>query len=300
MTRFQADMVLLATALIWGMAFVAQKTGMDGVGPYTFVAARFAITTLVFIPVLAWDRRRDRVEGPAIPARSRMGMTLLALVFAAGMILQQVGIKTTSVTNAGFLTGLYVVFTPFAVWVLSTRPPQQTVWIAAAVSMVGVYLLAAPSGLNTFSQGDALVLASAVMFALYFPIIAKLLEQGARPLAIVFWQYLACCIIATVLMVSTETIDTAALLAAVPELLYAAIPAGALGFALQAIAQQHAPPADTAIILSSEALFAALAGALFLGERLETIGWLGCALIVTAILIVELAPRVTAKHSESS
>ncbi|MBI1383939.1 MAG: EamA family transporter [Rhizobiales bacterium] len=302
MTRLQADFLLLLTAIIWGTAFVAQKTALDAVGPLSFAAARLLLSALVVAPLAILEvRRLRRLHGSGHPAdgapalaplgtpRSLALFLATGLAFCCGSLLQQVGMLTTSVTNTGFLTTVYVVLVPIVVWLFFRRPPAAYVWLAAAFSITGVWLIG-DATLSALTVGDLLVLAGAVFWALHVVLVGMLVMRTGAPFLAVFVQYLLTSLIAALLLPAFETFDLSALARVVPELLYAGIVSGAIGFSLQAIAQRHTPAPEAAVIIGSESLFAAMAGALLLGERLSLLGAMGCALVFAAMLIVELTP----------
>ncbi len=287
-SRLQADLLLLLTAAIWGLAFVAQKSGMAGLGPFGFVGLRFALSTLVVLPLAAGEWK-GRAALPAMAAKDWGMMALLSLAFFAGCYLQQAGMVTASVTNAGFLTALYVVFVPVIGLIVFRHKQSIIVWPACAIAIAGVWLLNG-GRLDRLSPGDGLVIACAAAFGLQINLMGIVVRQSARPFTICVAQNAVTAIAALGLSAMSEHITVSGIQASLIPLLYAGIVSGGLGFALQAFAQQHTPSADAAIIMSGEALFAALSGALLLGERLGPINWLGCGLTFAALLLVELYP----------
>ncbi len=284
MTRLRADLLLFITAIIWGTAFVAQKTGMDGVGPFGFAGVRFVLSLLVILP-LVWREGR----GVRVPmGRRDWGMALgLSVIFTAGVLLQQVGILHTSVTNAGFLTGLYVVMVPFIGWGLFKMRPRAVVWVASVMALAGVWLLNG-AHLSALGFGDLMVMGCAACFAAQVVLIGFLLKRTKRPMLLSAVQYGVCAVAGLAVGFGHEGLNMAAVQGNWMELAYAGIISGGIAYTLQAVAQQHTPASDAAIILSGEGLFAAIAGALMLRE---TLGWLqisGCVLIMMAILMVEV------------
>src|SRR5690554_2315216 len=125
MSRLKADLLLLLAAIIWGAAFVAQKTAMEEIGPFTFSGIRFAIALPVILPFLLRERRRATV---AIKPVEKSWIVAVGCAFFAGVVVQQIGMIGTSVTNAGFLTSLYVVFTPLIALFLFKMRPSRIVW----------------------------------------------------------------------------------------------------------------------------------------------------------------------------
>ncbi|WP_443750821.1 DMT family transporter [Asticcacaulis solisilvae] len=287
-SRLQADLLLLLTAAIWGLAFVAQKSGLDGMGPFGFVGARFLLSTIVVLP-LAWREWKGRAGLPAMTPKDWGLMGLLSLAFFAGAYLQQAGMVTASVTNAGFLTALYVVFVPVIGLFVFRHRQSIIVWPACAIAIAGVWLLNG-GRLDHLSMGDALVIGCAAAFGLQINLMGIVVRQSARPFTICVAQNAVTAVAALALAGLHEHITVAGIQSSLVPILYAGIVSGGIGFALQAFAQQHTPSADAAIIMSGEALFAALSGAVLLHERLGAINWLGCGLIFAALLLVELYP----------
>lgn len=285
MTRFRADLLLLITAIIWGTAFIAQKTGMNnGVGPFGFAGVRFALSLLVILP-LVW--REGRRVQTLITQRDSWMAFGLSVVFTAGVLLQQIGILYTSVTNAGFLTGLYVVLVPFIAWGLFRVRPRLVVWVASVMALAGVWLLNG-AHLSALGFGDVMVMACAACFAVQVVVIGLMLQKTGRPMLLSALQYGVCAVAGLAVGFGYEGLNLAAMEANWMQLAYAGVISGGIAYTLQAVAQQHTPASDAAIILSGEGLFAAIAGALMLGETLGALQISGCILIMLAILLVEV------------
>lgn len=287
MKRLHADLLLLLAALIWGFAFVAQKDALLYIGPLAFVASRFFLSFIVTLPLALRERRHQRVDNASV-ALPRWPLASLCAVFAAGVILQQWGLATTTATNAGFLTGLYVLFVPLICFLCLKHKLPAVILPAAVLCVIGAYLLS--GGGQAFGRGDILVLLCAVFFALHVVLAGRILSQCKMPFQVSCVQYGAVCLLAFAAMVAFETPDMAGMRAAAVPILYAGLVSGGVAYTLQMVAQQHAPPSDTAVILSAESVFAALGGFLLLGERLSPMGIAGCGLIIAAILMVELVP----------
>ena len=290
MSRLAANLLLLAAGAIWGMGFVAQTTAMEHVGPWTYTAARFLLAALALLPFALAEGRAAKAVGAAPIARpDRLGFVAVGAAIFLGSILQQLGMLSTSVTNAGFLTGLYVVFTPFlAVLILRSRP-HWIVWPAALAAFVGIVLLGGGT-VAALSSGDLLVIGGALFFALQITLIGVFVKRTGRPLTLSATQFGVCALIALACALVMEPVDPAGILAAWPEIAYGGLFSIGIAFTLQTVGQRYTTPAQAAIFLSSEALFAALFGALFMGDRIPPIGYLGCALIFAAMLAVEVVP----------
>ncbi len=290
MSRFKADSLLLLVAFIWGLAFVAQKDAMQHVGALTFVAARFIISALVVLPLALRERKRATTPDTQIGSSLLADFALLCIAFGAGVFLQQAGIVRTTVTNAGFLTGLYVLFVPLICRVVYRQKLSVFVMPGALLSVAGVWLLS--GGINTggLNLGDIMVLGCAAGFALQVTLVGRIVRKVKAPMRICFIQYAAMALLAAVaaFIFETPTIDGVTL--AGYAILYAGALSGGVAYTLQVVAQQYTPSSDSAVILSAESVFAALAAALLLHERLTPAGTLGCLLIIAAILLVEFGP----------
>lgn len=294
MNRVQADLVLLIVALIWGAAFVAQKEAFDHVGTYTFIASRFFLSMLLVAP-LAW---REHKRNEPVTRSHGMEIGLLALVFTAAVVLQQEGIKHTSVTNAGFLTGLYVLFVPVVCLFIYKQKLSSFIYPAALLSVIGVYCLSRNSGeMTALGLGDILVLLCAVGFGLQVAMVGRIVNKVKAPIRICFWQYAVCFALCLVAALVFESPTWEGIRAAGIPILYAGAISGGIAYTLQVIAQQYTPASDSAVILSAESLFAALFGALMMSERLSPLGAAGCGLIIIAILTVEFGPFLARKKA---
>lgn len=286
MSRLKADLLLLLAAIIWGAAFVAQKTAMEEIGAFTFSGIRFAIALPVILPFLLRERRQAT---SAIKPADRSWIVAVGCAFFAGVVVQQIGMISTSVTNAGFLTSLYVVLTPVVALLLFKMRPNRIVWLAAPLCVFGVWLLGS-GALEPLNYGDFLMIAAAFFFALHIVLVGFVLARCQRPFTVIASQYAICAGLSLLCALFFEEINIASLYAVLPQILYAGIISGGIAYSSQVVAQQHTPASDAAIILSSEALFAALAGVIIMGDRLPIMAWAGCGVIFTAILMVELYP----------
>ncbi len=294
MTRTKANLLLLVAGAVWGMGFVAQSTAMESIGPMLFVGLRFAVATLVVLPLAL--REASRTIEP-ITRSEIVGFVSIGLALFAGMATQQIGLLTTTVTNSGFLTGLYVIFVPLLMVVFLRRLPQPIVWFSALVALSGIWLLsgASPVGMTV---GDGLTVICAVFWAVQVVLIGVFAVRSNRPFALCATQFAVCAALGLLAAGLLESVSWSAIGDALPQILYAGIFSSGLAFTLQVIGQRHTTSAQAAIFLSSESLFAALFGALFLAEVLTAHGYIGCLLIFVAILAVELFPAQKAQKTE--
>ncbi len=293
MTRLQADLALGLAGLIWGFGFVAQKDALGHIGPCTFVAIRFLLSAAIVFPLVWWEYRRGE-SNLSIRPILRLPIAALCAAFAVAVLLQQIGLGTTTVTNTSFLTGLYVVMVAPVGWLLYRQKLSSVVSIAGVLSVLGIWLLAGghfDALPQNFGFGDLLVLGCAFGFAFQVAIMGHIAKQIQSPFLLSFLQYLAVGIVALALALIFEHIDFHAIRAAWASILYAAVASGGIAYTLQSIAQQYTPSADTAIIMSSESLFGAVGGIWLMGDRLTFYGGVGCAAIIAAIILVELVPQ---------
>lgn len=282
-SRLVADAALLLAAVIWGFAFLFQKSAMSHIGPLAFIAARGLVATLALAP-LAYR------EGRGTPAGTLRNLLPVAVIggsaFFCAAWLQQAGLVTATVTNSGFLTALYVVITPFIAWGVNGTPPRKIVWPAAALSALGTWLLGGGT-LSRFSHGDLLVALSAFVWAAHVVITARAARLG-RPIAFNAVQFAVVLLLALPLAALLETTTLDGLRAASLDIVYVGLLSSALTFTIFTAALRYTPPSEAAVIVSTETLFAALGAFWLLGERLTPVAWSGAASILTAILLVQL------------
>lgn len=293
MPRPLATLILLITTIIWGFAFVAQKSGMATMGPLTFAAARYLIAGIAILPLALREYRRRKVR---LVRRDWLLLLALSGAFFTGSWLQNAGVTMTSVTNSGFLTALYVLFTPLIAFLVLRTRPHPIVWICVPLALIGTYYLNGGS-LDRFNLGDLLVIACAVFWAIHLLLLSHLAKRTALPFFISAVSFIFAGVVALLLAPVAEHPTLAGIADGWVQLAYAGVLATAVAFTMQAIGQQYVPPANAAIILSAESLFAALGGALVLGERLPPVGYAGAALIFIAIILVETVPALVERRA---
>lgn len=287
MTRWQANLLLLLVALIWGAAFVAQNVAMQHMGPMGFTGVRFLVGAAVVAP-LAWrEWRYLRSRGLTHSGEDALQVLGLGLLLWMGAALQQIGIGGTTVTNAGFLTALYVPLVPLLAWWRSGLAPHALTWPAALGCLVGTYLLSGAGGV-AFNHGDLWVLASVLPWALHVLFVGEVAHRMAAPFIVACGQFLACAAASLVWAAVAEPLSWQAMQAAAAAIAFTGVMSVGIGFTAQVVAQRFATPADAAILLSSETLFAALFGYALMGDRLKPAGWAGAALIFGCMLAVQL------------
>jgi drug/metabolite transporter (DMT)-like permease len=292
MSRPLAIALLLLCTALWGFAFVVQKSAMDTMGPLTFIGVRYLLGGIIIMPLALTLARRapQRLTG-----RQWWFIGGMSLAFLLGAWLQQVGLLTTTVTNGGFLTSLYVLFVPLIGLLAFRSWPHPIVWVGVPLALVGIYYLNG-GGLDRLNAGDGLVVLGAIFWAVQVIMLGFIVRTAGQPILVSWISFLLVGAAAMTLAFVLEAPSWAGIMGSWEELAYASIFSTAIAFSLQAIGQQHVPAANAAIILSSESLFAALGGALFMGERLTPIGYAGATLLFAAIVMVEAVPPMLARR----
>ena len=301
--QMKSSLLLLLTALIWGVAFVAQSVGMDYVGPFTFNCVRSIIGGLVLIPCIALlDRmrpERDRSakecqaaeKSTAVEAPKTGRATLLAGGIWCGVLLcvasnlQQFGIAGTTVGKAGFITALYIVIVPI-LGLFLRRKCSPAVWVSVALAVCGLYFLCMNEGLR-IQKGDFLVLLCALVFSIHIMVIDHYtrLVDGVRMACI---QFLVCGGLSGVCMFLFENPSLHNILAAWQPILYAGILSCGVGYTLQIVGQKGMNPTVASLILSLESVISALAGLALLNQKLSVRETAGCVLMFAAIILAQL------------
>jgi drug/metabolite transporter (DMT)-like permease len=288
--KLRSDLLLLLAALIWGLAFVAQRVGMDHTGPLTFNATRFALGAVALTPlVMARARTGGPGGGPAAPWTADLGRGLgLGLVLFGGATLQQMGVVHTTAGKAGFITGLYVVLVPILGLMAGQRTHGRT-WLGALLAVGGLYLLSITGRLH-MQRGDLLVLVGALFWAVHVLLIGRWAPK-TEPVRLATLQFAVCAVLSAVGAVAFEQPAWSGIRGAMWPILYAGLMSTGVAYTLQVVAQRDAPPAHAAIILSLESVFAVLGGMAMLGEALSLRGWLGAALMLAGMIASQLEPR---------
>ena len=288
MTRVQANLLLLLAGAIWGAGFIAQSTAMETLGPIWFIGLRFVVATFVALPFALWEKAR---AASALRPVDMAGFVLTGLALFAAAAFQQVGLLTTTVTNSGFLTGLYVVFTPILTVLVLRRRPHWVIWPAAFLVTVGIFLLSGGT-LAALTIGDLLTIFCAVLWSAQMICVGVFAGRSGRPIALSLVQFAVCGVLGCAVGILFEPVSLAAIKGALPEILYAGLFSSGIAFIFQNVAQRYTTAPQAAIFLSSEALFAALFGVLLLGETITPAGYAGCAILFAAMLAVELVPEL--------
>ena len=291
----RANLMLLLTAVIWGFGFIAQRVGMDHMGPYFFNALRFFLGTVSLLPVCWLLRNKKTKAGPSRKQFWILGGVAGFALFC-GAALQQVGLQYTTAGKAGFITGLYLVIVPIIGFCLRQRIGWLTVF-GALLATVGLYFLSVTEGF-VIGQGDSLVLIGALFWAIHVQVVGYA-SKKTDPLQLAVAQYAICACLNFVLALLLEDVGIAPMIAAFGPILYAGLVSVGIAYTLQIVAQQHVDPSRAAILLSLEAVFAVFAGWLMLDEILSTRETYGCILMFAGMLLSQLPNRKKNKENSS-
>jgi len=284
---FKANIFLFLAALVWGVTFVAQRAGMEHLGPFTYSGVRFALGALFLAP-LAWRGYKLDSLSPFRPGGKWIvvwGGVLAGLAMAAGINFQQAGLVYTTAGKAGFITGLYVIIVPILGLFWSQRPGLG-VWIGAPLAAVGLYFMSVTEGFS-LAQGDALVLVCAFAWAGHILVLGWL-SPRMNPYVLACGQAAVCSFLSLTIAAFTEDFSLPALWAARVPILWGSVMSVGIGFTLQVLGQKDSPPAHAAIIMQLEAVFAGLSGWLILGEIMSLRAIFGAGLMLAGMLTAQL------------
>ncbi|HWQ74918.1 MAG TPA: DMT family transporter [Syntrophomonas sp.] len=284
MNVLKSNLLLLLTAAIWGFAFVAQRVGMAYVGPFTFNGVRFLLGSLSLLPLIFYFSRTahsssEKLINPVLPG------ILAGSVLFLGASLQQVGIIYTTAGKAAFVTGLYIVLVPILSLFLHQKVRGGT-WLGCILAVTGIYFLCIKEA-SALQWGDLLELIGAFFWAAHILVIGYF-SNRVDALKLSAIQFLTCSVLSLLVAVIMETILIDNLIAAAVPILYGGICSVGIAYTLQVVGQKHAPPAHAAIIMSMETVFAVIGGFLLLQEKLGLSELLGCALMLSGMIISQL------------
>lgn len=296
MNRLQIrnSLILLLTAIIWGVAFVAQSVGMDYVGPFTFNCVRFLIGGIFLLPCMVvlkkiTPQKEEMEKSQEQKKKDRktliLGGVCCGLALCVASCLQQFGVMSTTVGKAGFITAFYIIIVPVLGLFFRKKCPL-TVWIGVVLAIAGLYFLCMNESM-TIAGGDLLVFLCALVFAVHIMVIDYFspLVDGVKMSCI---QFFVCGLICGGLMLIFEKPQLGQLLEAWQPILYAGVMSCGMGYTLQIIGQKGMNPTVASLILSLESVVSVLAGLIFLKQRLSGREIVGCVLMFTAILLAQL------------
>ena len=292
----RADLIMLLAAAIWGFAFVAQREGMETMGPFLFNAARFFIGSAVLFPLVWYLSKKNKTPTNKETSTKKLLIagTIAGLFLFLASSFQQVGIQYTTAGKAGFITGLYIFFVPLIGIFFGQRTGSGT-WLGAFIAVIGLYLLSINDDFS-IARGDLLQLICAVFFAAHILVVGYVAKR-MDPLKLSLIQYVVSGVLSFFIAIAIELITWQMIVDTAIPLLYAGIMSIGVGYTLQVVAQQHAKSSHAAIILGLEGAFAVLGGWLILDENLSTRGLIGCGLMLSGMFLSQLLPRLSLKKS---
>ena len=290
MSKTTSLLSALLCTFIWGTTFIAQDTGMDNIGPFTFNSVRFFIGFLAITPlVLLFEIKKFKSEFKSDTKTFINLSFLIGLSLFLGSALQQVALLYTDVANAAFFTIFYVPMVPFIIFFMNKRPIHWSIWPSVFLCVMGGYLLT-----NFYSAtvriGDSLVIMGAFFWSTHIIFTGKIIESYNLPLTIGAIQTLIVATLSLVISLIFEDFIWSNILKEKFQILYAGVLSGGLAFVLQIFAQRNISPAPSAIIFSLEGVFATIAAWILLNQILDINNLFGCLFILFGVLFSQLAP----------
>ncbi|BAH06995.1 DMT family transporter [Clostridium kluyveri] len=286
--ELKSNILLLITAAIWGLAFVAQKVGAEYIGPFAFNGIRFALGGISLIPLLLYF---SKTQNQTINNCNKKYTFIIAgiitgCVLFLGASLQQIGLNYTSAGKAAFITGLYMVFVPI-ISIFFKKNIPLTIWVSVVMTAIGLYFLSIKENFS-ISQGDLLEIIGALFWALHILAIDYFIKK-IDALKLSFVQTLTCSILSIIASLIFEKTAISSIYSALIPILYGGIFSVGIAYTLQIVGQKHARPSHAAIILSMESVFATLGGMILLNEHLQLREYLGCFLMLSGMLLSQVS-----------
>lgn len=299
MKTLRACLLLLLTAVVWGFAMAAQQQASQYLEPFTCNALRFLVGALTLMPFMIRQNKKDNT--PLQKSDIRAGLIVATALFTAALC-QQAGVGETGAGKAGFITALYVVLVPLVGGLLFKQKTPLSTWLALLIALPGLYLLCIPKGESfTLAAGDILMLAGAFFWAFHILFTGRFANRtSALKLCVV--QFSAAAVLNFIFALIFEEISLQNIWYALLPILYCGAASNGLGYFLQTVGQKDAKPAHAALILSLESVFSVIGGALFMQERMSMQGYIGCLLMLIAVILSQLgmlAKTPDAKTEES-
>ncbi len=288
--KLLSSLLLALTALIWGSAFVAQRVGLDYAGPLSFNGVRSLIGAAVLVPVWLLFRRRDADRSKTI----RAGVLCGFILFAAGN-LQQAGLAYTEVGKAGFITTFYIILVPI-LSMLGRKKPGWGIWPAVVLALAGLWCLCMKPGGFTVGKGELMELCCAFFYSLQIMVIDRYVQE-ADGVLLSCVQFAVSGLLSLGAGLVFEQPDFARLFRGWVPLLYSGVLSCGVGYTLQILGQKNLHPTVASLLMSLESAFSVLAGWLLLHQALGKREILGCALMLAAVVLAQLAPEAPAKGS---
>ncbi|MBR3563781.1 MAG: DMT family transporter [Clostridia bacterium] len=290
MKEVKGNLILLFTALVWGVAFVFQSLGMDHMGPFSYQCLRSAIGAIALIPLVIWRIGKIRKERKDFPVKELIKSGILCgIVFTAASTLQQIGIQYTTVGKAGFLTALYILIVP-VIQIFFGKKPGLKLWISIILGLAGLYLLS-NAGDMSIGKGEIFIILCALVFSIHIFLIDHY-SKKTDAILLSFIQVVFCAIVLSFMTVKEGTTLEDIKSGIIP-LLYGGIMSVGAGYTLQMIGQSLTKPAIGSLIMSLESVFSMLAGLLFLSQIPSDREIFGAVLMFAAIVLAQLPEKRT-------
>ncbi len=309
-TVSKGNIFLILAAIVWGLGLVSQQAGMDYLGPLSFTAVRCTLGGISMLP-LVWFmscKKNNKTETAMPEAADSKTLSkptelatikasiICALALTSLILCQQYGLLFTSVGKAGFITALYILLTPVSGFFLLKKHVAKQTWVAVAIALVGMYFLCLTEGIDGINVGDLIMILAAIAATTHIHVVDHFVTK-ADPVKLSCYQFIAVgimCLIPAMIFEGDMLTWANIKLSAIP-ILYAGLASCAVGYTLQAVGQKYTEPNTASLLLSMETVFALMAGWLILGEVLAPREYLGCAIMLCAIIIAQLPERLTLK-----
>lgn len=284
-TKPKSIILLFLTAIIWGFAFVAQKVGAQFVGAFTFNGVRFLLGTLSLFPVIMLFEK-EKVSKEKFRKTLKAGLIGGVVLFLASTF-QQYGVEiTNSAGKSGFITGLYTVFVPIAAFLFMKKKTNVLTWVGAVFAVGGLYLLCM-TGDEKVGIGDLVLLVGTVFWTVHILVIDRFVAE-ISPLRFAQIQFAVCAVLSIICALILEDISFVAIKSAILPILYGGLMSVGVAYTCQILGQKDADPTFSAIVLSTESVFAAIGGVLLQNETMTVSAYIGCGLIFVGIVLSQL------------
>jgi drug/metabolite transporter (DMT)-like permease len=281
---------LIICTFIWGTTFVAQDSGMDHIGPFTFNSVRFFVGFLAAAPFfLIFERKKVKEQLAGKKNKFYKLILPVGIFLSLGTVFQQISLLYTNIANSAFFTVFYVPMVPIIIYFLFSKKIHWAIWPSVIFCVVGVYFLSDFNN-SEIRYGDTLVIIGALFWALHIIYIRKIIENFDLPFFIAFLQNIIVAVFSLILVLVFEEIDFSKIRLETYEILYAGILSSGAAFALQIFGQKNILPAPAAIIMSLEGVFAVVAAWIVLDQFLGLNNIIGCCLILVGVLFSQIMP----------
>ena len=292
--KLLGNLLLILTAVIWGTAFVFQRVGMDDIEPITFNAVRMVLSAVAvgLVAILLWLREkrkapvRDPEEAKKYNRNTVIGGICCGTFLSAASAIQQMGLVYTPAGKAGFITAMYMLLVPIISFLVFKKKNSWLVWIAVLIGVCGMYLLCITEGFS-LTYGDTLVCICAVLYSGHILSCDHFVQLG-NPIRISAIQFVTAAVLSGIVAFITEDPSWDKVISAAIPILYCGIVSGGIGYTLQIVAQKFTDPTIASLLMSLESVFAVIAGAILLNERMSSREMTGCIVMFVAIILVQI------------